>query len=77
MVSALVMGLVRMPRLSTGPIVPAVLVLFVAWMPVHAPASMTHTAVTRLSLLLSGNKEPHTRADMLHRVRGPQDQNSS
>jgi membrane-associated phospholipid phosphatase len=76
-VSALVLGLVRMPRLSTGPIVPAVLVLFVAWMPVHAPASMTHTAVTRLSLLLSGNKEPHTRADMLDRVCGPQDQNSS
>jgi membrane-associated phospholipid phosphatase len=76
-VSVLVLGLVRMPRLSTGPIVPAVLVLFVAVMPVHAPASSTHSAVTRLSLLLSGNKEPYTRADMLHRVRGRKEASSS
>ena len=69
MVSLWVLGLVRLPRLSTGPIVPAVLVVFVAWMPIHAPASMTHSAVTRLSLLLSGNKAPYTRADMLHQVR--------
>jgi membrane-associated phospholipid phosphatase len=76
-VSVLVLGLVRMPRLSTGPIVPAVLVLFVAVMPVHAPASMTHSAVTRLSLLLSGNKEPYTRADMLHKLRGSKSRSSS
>ena len=77
MVSVLALGLVRMPRLPTGPIVPVVLVVFVAWMPIHAPASMTHSAVTRLSLLLSGNKEPHTRADMLHKVRWPKNVSGS
>ena len=77
MVSALVLGLVRMPRLSTGPIVPAALVLFAAWMPIHAPASVTHLAVTQLSLLLSGNKEPFTRADMRQKMRGPHNVSSS
>lgn len=76
LVSVLVLGLVRMPRLSTGPIIPAVLVLFVAVMPIHAPASITHSAVTRLSLLLSGNKEPYTRADMLRNVRRPDSRSS-
>lgn len=66
--SALMLGLVRVPRLSTGPIVPAVLILFAAMMPIHAPASMSHSAVTQLSLLLSGNKAPHTRADLLYQV---------
>jgi len=38
---------------------------------------VTHLAVTRLSLLLSGNKEPFTRADMRQKMRGPHNVSSS
>ena len=67
--SVLLLGMVRLPRLSIGPFVPAVVVLFVALMSVHAPAPNTHSAVARLALLLSGNQTPHTRADMLRKQR--------
>jgi membrane-associated phospholipid phosphatase len=58
-----------LPRMVVGPVVPAALVLWLAFMPVHAPASSTHSAVTRLSLMLSGHKTPYTRSDMLRRLR--------
>ena len=67
-VSALMLGVLRLPRVATSPIFPVALVLFVALMPIHAPASVTHSAVTHLSLLLSGKKVPHTRVDLLHQV---------
>ena len=65
--SALVLGLVRLPRVLIGPVVPALVAVLVVLMPAHAPASTTHAAVTRLSLLLSGNKLPFTRRDMLRK----------
>ena len=43
-------------------------VLWLALMPVHAPASQTHSAVTRLSLVLSGHKMAYTRSDMLRKL---------
>lgn len=67
-VSALMLDLPSWPRVAASPIFPIVLLLFMALMPMHAPASMTHSAVTQLSLLLSGSKVPHTRADLLHQL---------
>ena len=69
--SALVLGMVRLPRVAIGPLVPAAVLLFVALMPAHAPASLSHPAVTKLALILSGNKLPYTRADMLRKLRAP------
>ena len=72
--SALVLGLVHLPRVSIGPLVPAALLLFVGLMSTHAPVSHTHPVVTRLALMLSGNKLPYTRAGMLrklHKLRAP------
>lgn len=69
--SALVLAMGRLPRALVGPLIPAAMVLFVAMMPLHAPASLAHSTVTRLSLLLSGNTVPHTRANMLRRQRAP------
>ena len=70
-VSALVLGIARLPRVLIGPVVPAVVVLFVALMPAHAPASLAHPAVTRLALILSGSKAPFTRAGMLRKLHAP------
>ena len=67
-VSALMLGLLSWPDGATSPIFPVVLALFMALMPIHAPASITHSAVTQLSLLLSGTKVPHARADLLHQL---------
>lgn len=67
LVSVLALALAHLPRVRIGPAIPIVVVLFVALMPAHAPASLTHSAVVRLSLKLSGHPTPYTRADMLRR----------
>ncbi len=69
MVSAIALTFVRMPRALLSPLIPAVLVCWIALMPLHAPASRTHSMVTRLSLVLSGRSAPYTRHDMLRALR--------
>jgi hypothetical protein len=68
-VSAVALTMVRLPRALFAPIVPVAVVLWLTLMPVHAPASRTHSMVTRLSLSLSGHKTPYTRNDMLRKLR--------
>jgi membrane-associated phospholipid phosphatase len=46
---------------SISPLVPALIAVWLAVMPVTAPASNTHSLVTRMSLMLSGRSEPFTR----------------
>jgi hypothetical protein len=52
-----------------GVVIPVVVALWLVLMPVQAPASGTHTMVTRLALALSGHKTPYTRGAMLHELR--------
>ena len=68
-VSAAALGLIQIPQGLIGPAVPAVIALWLALTPAHAPASQTHSAVTRLSLLLSGHAKPYTRSEMLREYR--------
>lgn len=68
LVSATVLAMVRLPRVLIGPVIPVAVALFALLMPAHAPASASHAAVVRLSLLLSGRVMPYTRADMLRKV---------
>jgi membrane-associated phospholipid phosphatase len=68
--SAVALALVRLPHALIGPAIPAAVALWLALMPAHAPASRTHSVVTRLSLMLSGHKTPYTRSDMLRELRG-------
>lgn len=66
-VSATVLVAGRLPRAMVGPVVPVLVVVWLGGMPAHAPASVTHSAVTQLALTLSGNTVPYTRSDMLRR----------
>jgi membrane-associated phospholipid phosphatase len=67
--SAMALDLVRSPRAVVSPVILAAVGLWMALMPSLAPASHTHSAVTRLSLLLSGHKTPYTRSDMMRELR--------
>ncbi len=64
--SALPLVWARMPAQSIGPLIPVGLAVWLAVMPISAPASQTHSLVIRMSLALSGRSTPYTRAD-LHR----------
>ncbi len=64
--SALPLAWTRIPPRSIGPMIPALVAAWLVIMPMQAPASQTHSWVTRMSLALSGRSEPYTRAD-LHR----------
>jgi membrane-associated phospholipid phosphatase len=64
-VSAAASVLERLPRHRVGALLPATVALWLAWMPLHAPASTTHPLLTRLALQLSGHSRPYTRSDML------------
>jgi hypothetical protein len=68
-VSAAAMGLMHLAQGLVGPAIPATVALWLALTPAHAPASQTHSAVTRLSLLLSGHARPYTRSEMLREYR--------
>jgi membrane-associated phospholipid phosphatase len=68
-VSVAALDLARLPRALIGPVIPAVVALWLTLMPVHAPASRTHSVVTRVSLLLSGHQTPYTRNAMLRELR--------
>ncbi|HZV92830.1 MAG TPA: phosphatase PAP2 family protein [Caldimonas sp.] len=50
------------------PLLPVVIALWLVLTPTQASASRTHSAVTRLSLLLSGHARPFTRRDLLRRL---------
>jgi membrane-associated phospholipid phosphatase len=49
---------------SISPVIPALVAAWLAVMPATAPASNTHSLVTRMSLMLSGRSEPFTRQDL-------------
>lgn len=59
------LGLVRVPRVQIAPALSASIVAWLALTPTYAPASQTHPAVVRLSLLLSGRAMSFTRDEML------------
>jgi membrane-associated phospholipid phosphatase len=64
MASALPLAWAGIARGSISPLVPALVAVWLAVMPVTAPASNTHSLVTRMSLMLSGRSEPFTRQDL-------------
>ena len=68
-VSVAALASARLPRALIGPVIPAVVALWLTLMPAHAPASRTHSVVTRVSLLLSGHHTPYTRSAMLRELR--------
>jgi hypothetical protein len=63
------LALLRAPREPIGVWIPAALAVWLMIMPARAPASQTHSIVTRLALTLSGHQRPYTRADMLREWR--------
>jgi len=63
-VSALVLAGGRLQPPRIGPLWPAAAALWLAFMPLQAPASRTHAAVTRVALALSGHAKPWTRHDL-------------
>lgn len=65
-VSAVALAFVHLPRAWLGPLIPSVVVCWLAAMPLHASASQTLAMVARVSLMLSGRSAPYTRRD-LHR----------
>jgi hypothetical protein len=66
--SAAVLALARLPRAVIGPVIPALVAAWFLIMPTQAPSLQTHSWVTQLSLMLSGNKVPYTRSHMLHEL---------
>ncbi|MCJ7799522.1 MAG: phosphatase PAP2 family protein [Polaromonas sp.] len=54
---------------SVRPIVPALLLAWVAVVPFQLPASTTHLMVTRLAVAMSGNERPYKRSDLLRPAR--------
>ena len=68
-VSALTLSYFESAALALRPLVPALLLAWVAVTPFQLQASQTHSLVTRLALSLSGHEAPFTRAKLLHRLR--------
>ena len=71
-VSAAMLAVCQASPLRIRPIVPAVLLAWVAVMPFQLHASPTHSLVIRLALALSGNETPFTRSDLMRRRHNPQ-----
>lgn len=67
--SAIALDGARLARAIVNPVVPAVVASWLALTPGLAPASQTHSAVTRLSLMLSGRDAPYTRDEMIEELR--------
>lgn len=63
------MALAPLPRAVIGPVLPVLIAVWVGVMPLQAPPSQSHSLVTKLSLLLSGQQKPHTRASLLRAPR--------
>jgi membrane-associated phospholipid phosphatase len=65
--SVLTLSRVPLPSALVSPLIPAVVAVWLAWTPVHAPKAPAHGMVIQLSLKLSGHARPYTRSDMLRR----------
>ncbi len=63
-VGAVAIGRVHLPLLHFSPWAALVAAAWLMAAPANAPASQSHTTVTRLALALSGRPAPYTRADM-------------
>jgi membrane-associated phospholipid phosphatase len=68
--SALPLAWAGLAPASISPLIPALIAVWLTIMPVTAPASTTHSLVTRLSLMLSGRSEPFTREDLQRNQHG-------
>ena len=60
--SAGAIALAPLPRAVIGPVLPVLIAVWVGVMPLQAPPSQSHSMVTKLALLLSGQQKPYTRA---------------
>jgi membrane-associated phospholipid phosphatase len=70
--SAIALDGARFARAVINPVVPAAVAFWLALTPSLAPASQTHSVVTRLSLMLSGRETPYTRGEMIEELRSRQ-----
>ena len=68
-VSAVALALSETSAIVLRPIVPVLLLAWVAVMPFKLHASPTHSFVIRLAVAMSGNEMPFTRSDLLHPAR--------
>jgi membrane-associated phospholipid phosphatase len=68
-VSAVVLANFLAASLTIRPLVPVLLLLWVAVTPFQLHASQTHSLVTRLALAVSGHEAPHTRSELLRHLR--------
>jgi membrane-associated phospholipid phosphatase len=68
-VSTVALALSETSAIVLRPIVPAVLLAWVAIMPFKLHASPTHSLVIRLAVAMSGNETPFQRIDLLHPAR--------
>lgn len=69
LVSGIAIGRAGLPHAAMGVAIPVVVVVWLWVSPVHTPQLPTHSLVTRLSLVLSGNASPYTRHQLLRQVR--------
>jgi membrane-associated phospholipid phosphatase len=67
--SAASLALARLPNRLISPVIPAVVALWLALVPLKAPASRSHSLVTKVALTLSGHERPYTRNAMLRELR--------
>ena len=68
-VTAATLAFYETTALALRPIVPALLLAWVAVTPFQLHASQTHSLVTRLALAMSGHEAPFTRAELLRHSR--------
>ena len=68
-VSTVALALSQTSAIVLRPIVPALLLAWVAIMPFKLHASPTHSYVIRLAVAMSGNETPFTRIDLLNPAR--------
>ena len=68
-VSAVALALSETSAIVLRPIVPALLLAWVAVMPFKLHASPTHSFVVRLAVAMSGNETPFRRSDLLYPAR--------
>lgn len=68
-VTALTLVWFETRALSINPVVPALLLVWVAVSPFQLHASQTHSLVTRLALSISGRAAPYTRSELLRHSR--------
>jgi membrane-associated phospholipid phosphatase len=67
--SATTLSYFESTSLVMRPLLPALLLAWVAVSPFQMQASQTHSLVTRLALTLSGHQAPFTRAELLRHLR--------